>query len=336
MRHFVRPIKIGELQLASNVFYAPLAGCSDYPFRKMAALYGPGLMFCEMVKMDALIRHEPSTYEMLDYDASMRPIGAQLCGSKPHLAGPTARIIEELGFDVVDLNCGCPVDKVTKDGSGSGMLKNPELIGEVISNMVAAVRIPVTLKIRTGWDDESIIATKVTQIAEAAGAKAITIHGRTREQKYTGKANWEHIRQAKAASSSIKVIGNGDIFDPLAAKRIFEQTGCDGILISRGTFGKPWIAEEVMRFDQKLPPLERDMKETLLTHLSYLAAYQTDRKALLDMRRVGCWYLKSLLGTKKLRESLNRSKDLHEVEALIHAFDWDQTSFALDSDEMIE
>ena len=123
MKKYVKPIQLGDLKLPSNVFYSPLAGCSDYPFRQMAARYRPGLMFCEMVKMDALIRHEPSTYHLLDYDPSMRPIGAQLCGSKPELAGPTARIIEELGFDVVDLNCGCPVDKITKDGSGSGMLK---------------------------------------------------------------------------------------------------------------------------------------------------------------------------------------------------------------------
>ena len=180
-----------------------------------------------MVKMDALIRHEPSTYHLLDYDPSMRPIGSQLCGSKPELAGPTARIIEELGFDVVDLNCGCPVDKVTKDGSGSGMLKNPELIGSVISNMVAAVNIPVTVKIRTGWDDESINASLITKIAEQAGAQAISIHGRTRKQKYTGRANWDHIKAAKQVATSIKVIGNGDVFDAEAGLALFKHTRCD-------------------------------------------------------------------------------------------------------------
>ncbi|MCP5505488.1 MAG: tRNA dihydrouridine synthase DusB [Chlamydiales bacterium] len=327
MKPFVKPIYFGKLKLPSNVFYSPLAGCSDYPFRQMASMYPVGLMFCEMVKMDALIRHEPSTYQLLDYDPSMRPIGAQLCGSKPHLAGPCAKIIEELGFDVLDLNCGCPVDKVTKDGSGSGMLKNPELIGEVIAEMVAAVSIPVTVKIRAGWDDDSINASLITKIAEEAGAKAISIHGRTRQQKYTGKANWDHIKAAKEAANEIKVIGNGDVFDAEAGHALFKHTGCDGILVSRGTFGMPWIAEDIVRYDQSLHPLTYDVKQHLLDHMALITSYQNDRKALLDMRRVGCWYLRDGKGTKKLRESLNRTKDLNEMERMINDYDWSQTSF---------
>ncbi|MCP5503981.1 MAG: tRNA dihydrouridine synthase DusB [Chlamydiales bacterium] len=327
MKKFVKPLKLGNLTLPSNIFYSPLAGCSDYPFRQMAARYKIGLMFCEMVKMDALIRHEPSTYHLLDFDPSMRPIGGQICGSKPELAGPCAKIIEELGFDVVDLNCGCPVDKVTKDGSGSGMLKNPELIGEVIANMVASVNIPVTVKIRAGWDEENINACLITKIAEKAGAKAISIHGRTRQQKYTGKANWDHIKAAKEVAQSIKVIGNGDVFDAEAGLSLFSHTECDAILISRGTFGKPWIAEDVRRLDNSEPLIIPDVKEHLLDHMAYITSYQTDRKALLDMRRIGCWYLRDGTGTKKLRESLNRSKDLKEIEKLIRNYDWQQTSF---------
>jgi tRNA-dihydrouridine synthase B len=327
MKNFTKPIYLGKLKLPSNVLYSPLAGCSDYPFRQMASMYPVGLMFCEMIKMDALIRNEPSTYELLDYNPSMRPIGGQICGSKAHLAGPCAKIIEELGFDVVDLNCGCPVDKVTKDGSGSGMLKNPEFIGEVISNMVSAVSIPVTVKIRAGWDDDSINAPLITKIAEEAGAKAISIHGRTREQKYTGKANWDHIKAAKEVAKEIKVIGNGDVFDARAGLSLFEHTGCDAILVSRGTFGKPWIAEEIVRLDQALPPLHYNVKDHLLSHMSFITSYQNDRKALLDMRRVGCWYLRDGTGTKKLREALNKTKDLKEMERLIQDYDWSQTSF---------
>lgn len=327
MKSFVKPIYLGKLKLPSNVLYSPLAGCSDYPFRQMAAMYPVGLMFCEMVKMDALIRHEPSTYQLLDYDPSMRPIGAQICGSKPQLAGPCAKIVEELGFDVIDLNCGCPVDKVTKDGSGSGMLKNPELIGEVIANMVAAVSIPVTVKIRAGWDDDSINAPLITKIAENAGAKAISIHGRTRQQKYTGKANWDHIKAAKEVAKEIKVIGNGDVFDAEAGIALFKHTGCDAILVSRGTFGKPWIAEEIIRLDKALSPLEYNVKKHLLDHMTLITSYQNDRKALLDMRRIGCWYLRDGSGTKKLRESLNKTKDLKEMERLINDYDWSQTSF---------
>jgi len=293
----------------------------------MAARYKPGLMFCEMVKMEPLIRHEPTTYYLLDYDPSMRPIGGQICGSKPKLAGPCARIIEELGFDVVDLNCGCPVDKVTKDGSGSGMLKNPELIGEVIANMVAAVSIPVTVKIRVGWDDDCINAPEITKIAEQAGAKAISIHGRTRQQKYKGKANWDHIRECKEAATSIIVIGNGDVFDAEAAQDLFMQSGCDGILVSRGTFGKPWIVDDIMRLDSALPPLIPNVRENLIEHMEFICSYRSDRKALLDMRRIGCWYLRDGQGTKKLRVSLNRAKHLNEVKSLILNYDWTQTTF---------
>ncbi|WP_420421745.1 tRNA dihydrouridine synthase DusB [Simkania sp.] len=285
---YVKPIKFKSLTLPSNVFYSPLAGCSDFPFRQMAALYPVGLMYCEMVKMDALIRHEPSTYHILDYRDSMRPIGAQLCGSKPELAGPTARIIEELGFDVVDLNCGCPVDKVTKDGSGSGMLKNPQLIGEVISNMVATVKIPVTVKIRAGWDQDSLNAPEITRIAEEAGATAIAIHGRTRVQKYTGKADWDIIRQCKEVAGSIHVIGNGDVFSAQDGLALFEQSGCDAILASRGTMGQPWIAEDVKRLDSGEPLLEvtgEMIRDHLLKHIDYIRMYQTERKASLPLLR---------------------------------------------------
>src|SRR6185437_6206308 len=204
-----KPFQLGNLTLPSNIFCAPLAGCSDLPFRRMTSKYRPGLIYCEMVKMDALVRHDPHTYRLLDFEADMHPIGGQICGSKPQYAGKSAKIIEELGFDVVDLNCGCPVDKVTKDGSGSGMLKTPELIGEILSNMTAAVKIPVTVKIRAGWDEKSLNAAEIVQIAEQAGAAAICVHGRTREQGYKGPANWDWIRECKRAAKKIQVIGNG-------------------------------------------------------------------------------------------------------------------------------
>jgi len=327
MKH-IKPIKFKNLTLPNNVFYSPLAGCSDFPFRQMAALYPVGLMYCEMVKMEALIRHELGTYRLLDYTDAMRPIGAQLCGSNPKLAGPTARIIEDLGFDVVDLNCGCPVDKVTKDGSGSGMLKQPDRIGEVIANMVAAVQIPVTVKIRAGWDQSCLNAPQITRIAEEAGATAIAIHGRTRAQKYTGNADWNIIRQCKEVANSIHVIGNGDVFTAEAGLELFKTSGCDAILASRGTMGQPWIAEDVNRLDRGEPLIPVDgtfIRDQLLQHMAFIEAYQTERKAVLDMRRVGCWFLRQGKGTKKLRESLNRSKSMSEVKTLIETYEWEQT-----------
>lgn len=311
-----KPFQLGRLTLPSNIFYAPLAGCSDYPFRKMSSRYKPGLQFCEMVKMDPLVRHDPKTLQLLEYAEEMRPIGAQLCGSKPHLAAPSAKIIEELGFDAIDLNCGCPVDKVTKDGSGSGLLKHPELIGEIVSNIVAAVNLPVTVKIRAGWDESEIVAPKIVEIVEKAGATAICVHGRTREQAYRGPAIWEWIREAKQAASSLLVFGNGDVFSGQAAVKMFEETGCDGIIVSRGTMGQPWIAEDIYRALEGLPEIERSHKErcqALYDHFDFIISHFPERKAVLDMRRVCCWYVKSAHGARLFRDTINKAQSLEEV-----------------------
>jgi nifR3 family TIM-barrel protein len=292
----------------------------------MTAKYQPGLIFCEMVKMDALVRHDPGTYKILDYEASMHPIGAQLCGSKPELAGPCAKIIEELGFDVIDLNCGCPVDKVTKDCSGSGLLKDPQLIGEILSNMVAAVKIPVTVKIRAGWDENSIVGPEIAKIAEEAGAKILFVHGRTRQQAYRGPANWDYIKECKKAAKNILVFGNGDVVDAESAEKMFADTGCDGLLLSRGTFGNPWLIEDIARHMTGQTPIERGAKmyiDGLLEHLEHILSYQPPKKALLDLRRIGSWYLKKGPSVKALREIVVRAKDLDEVVSEIRSFDWE-------------
>jgi tRNA-dihydrouridine synthase B len=327
MKFLKTPFQLGDVLLPSNIFYAPLAGCSDYAFRQMSAKYKPGLMYCEMVKMDAIIRSNERSLSMLDYDATMRPIGAQLVGSNAKIAGQAAKMVEEMGFDVLDFNCGCPVDKVTKDGSGSGLLKNPEMIGEILSNMIAAVKIPVTVKIRTGWDDNSIVAPEVTKIAEKAGAKAITIHGRTRQQGYTGSANWDHIKSCKDVAVNIKVIGNGDIFDADAARRIFEHTGCDGILVSRGTMGKPWIVEEIMRHLEGLESEEKSLEErraALMEHFNYAVKYRSEIGALIDMRRVGCWYFTKARNTREFRGSISKAQSIAEIKDLITTFDFEE------------
>ncbi|HAB98513.1 MAG TPA: tRNA dihydrouridine synthase DusB [Parachlamydiales bacterium] len=317
---------LGSLSLPSNILYAPLAGCSDLPYRQMSCKYRPGIVYCEMVKIDALVRHDPHTYRLLDYSPDMHPIGAQICGSKPKMAADAARIIESLGFDVIDFNCGCPVDKVTKDGSGSGMLKNPQLIGEVLSQVISSVNIPVTVKIRAGWDEQSINAAEITQIAEAAGAKAITIHGRTRAQGYKGPANWDYIREAKEAAKNILVIGNGDVFDAQSASNLLSHTQCDGILVARGTMGQPWIAEDIRRHLDGEAPLPRTVsvhKAHLLEHFEAIIHYQSEKQSLLDMRRVGCWYLKKLEGVKSLRMQINRASSTAEVFRYIEDFPWE-------------
>lgn len=322
-KYLKRGFQLGNITLPSNIFYAPLAGCSDFPFRKMSASYRPGLIYCEMVKMDALIRHDPTTFHMLDYDAHMHPIGGQICGSKPQIAGQAARIIEELGFDVVDLNCGCPVDKITKDGSGSGMLKTPHLIGEIIANMVAAVNIPVTVKIRAGWDDQNINAAAITRIAEEAGAQAICIHGRTRMQGYKGDANWDYIKACKEQAKIIKVIGNGDLYTAEDVQEMFAYTGCDAVLIARGTLGQPWIADDVYRLLENQQPIKRsleDYRQALMQHFTYVYGYHRERRAVVDMRRIGCWYLKKAAGTRQFRELISRATSTDVVCDLIQNF----------------
>jgi nifR3 family TIM-barrel protein len=280
-------------------------------------------MTCEMVKMDALIRHDPHTYHILDYSGDMHPIAAQLCGSKPDIAGQAAKIVEDLGFDCVDLNCGCPVDKVTKDGSGSGLLKNPSLIGDILAEMVAAVKIPVTVKIRAGWDDQNILVSDIVKIAEQAGAVAICVHGRTRQQGYRGPANWEHIRAAVEAATTIKVIGNGDILDGPSAERMFSETGCDAVLAARGTMGQPWLVEEIINHLNGTPPLVRsleDCRTALHEHFLITRNYHCDQRVCIDMRRIGCWYLKKSSGTRQFRELISRAQSLELIQDLILNF----------------
>lgn len=323
MKFLTKSIQLGSLKLPHRIFYAPLAGCSDFPFRKMSAKYRPGLMYCEMVKMDALVRHDAGTFHLLDYSTDMHPIGAQICGSKPSLAAQAAKIIEDLGFDVVDLNCGCPVDKVTKDGSGSGMLKTPELIGDVITNMVAAVKIPVTVKIRAGWDEQQINAEQIVKIAEKAGAKAICVHGRTRQQGYRGPANWNYIKACKEAATTILVIGNGDVVDGPSAEDIYAKTGCDAVLVARGTMGQPWIVEDILCHLAGGPTSERtleDCRKALYEHFLFTKHYHHDHRVCVDMRRVGCWYLKKSSGTRQFRELISRAKNIQEIHDLILDF----------------
>jgi nifR3 family TIM-barrel protein len=296
----------------------------------MSYRFNPGLTFCEMVKMDALVRHDESTYRLLDFDKTMRPIGAQLCGSKPEIAKDAARIIEDLGFDVLDLNCGCPVDKVTKDSSGSGMLRSLPLIEKVLTQMVSAVKIPVTIKIRAGWDESSIVGPKITQIAEGLGVKMITVHGRTREQAYKGPAKLSFIQECKLAAKEILVIGNGDVFCEDSAIRMFETTGCDGVLVARGTLGAPWIAEDIQRRLIGLPKIERTpffVRGQLLNHLAIISSYQNPRRALTDMRRVSCWYLKNAKGTRALRDKINKSQSTAEIIEHIHNYSWIDVDF---------
>ncbi|MFZ4099611.1 MAG: tRNA dihydrouridine synthase DusB [Chlamydiia bacterium] len=318
----IKKLRYGpRLELPHNILYAPLAGCTDVPMRQMAARHHPALMFCEMLKMDALVRRHPHTLAMANYTEAMRPIGAQLVGSKPEIAGEAAKVVEELGFDSIDLNCGCPVDKVTKDGSGSGLLKNPDKIGEILVNMVAAVSVPVTVKVRLGWDDESVCVERLVEVAEASGAVAITIHGRTREQGYSGSARWDEIRRAKECAKNIYVIGNGDVFTPQDAERMLLETGVDGVLVARGTMGQPWICQEMLAWMEGSPWVVKtslDRVAALREHFDLACAYFPERKALLDLRRFGAWYLKGASRMRQFRHALNGIETIAQAHELLN------------------
>jgi tRNA-dihydrouridine synthase B len=316
----MNPFKYGSLELDHNIVFSPLAGCSDYAYRKISRKYHSGLFFCEMVKMDALIRNDLGTHDMLAYDACMHPIGAQLCGSKKELAAPCAKILEDLGFDTIDLNCGCPVDKVTKDGSGSGLLKTPELIGDILCEIKNAVSIPISVKIRAGWDESSICGPEIVRVAEAAGADVIYIHGRTRKQGYTGPANRDYIREAKAAANTIPVFGNGDIFDGPSAKHMLEHTGCDGLLVSRGTMGEPWIARDILHYlntGEVVHHTFEELFEAFCEHVDIIFRTKTEKRGALDTRRISAWYLKNFPHTSSFRQRGSRVKTKKDVEELI-------------------
>ncbi|MBT3393756.1 MAG: tRNA dihydrouridine synthase DusB [Waddliaceae bacterium] len=320
MSGFSSPFCLRDLILRNNIIYAPMSGCSDFPFRRISREYHEGLIFCEMVKMEPLVRGHKGTLGYLDYSDDMHPIGAQLVGSNPAIAGESAKIIEDKGFDVIDLNCGCPVDKVIRDGSGSGMLKDPQRIGDIVEQMVSAVNIPVMVKIRAGWNNEGVNIEEITRIVEDAGAVAITIHGRTRSQGYSGSVNFEWVKACKAAAKNMLVIGNGDIFDGPSAKAMFDNTGCDGILVARGMLGNPWIAEDIERYMKGGDILEHSTEErrsALARHFSYMLEYKEERKALLEMRRVGCWYFKGLPRSSEFRGALMKAETKEAVWNLI-------------------
>lgn len=320
---FHRPLQLNSTPILSNIWHAPLAGCSDYPFRKICARFKPGMQFCEMVKMEPLVRGDPTTFRFLHFDETMHPIGAQICGTSPALAATSARILTDLGFDLIDLNCGCPVDKVTKDGSGSALLKNIDRIGEILSALSSATHLPITLKARAGWDEEHIVVEELVAIAEAAGAKVITIHGRTREQHYQGLANREWIHRAKKAARSILVFGNGDLFSKENALSLFEETECDGVLLARGTLGKPWFSEEVRSYlestESTFPTSQEEILSIFLEHLSLTLSYEHESIAHLSGRRLAAWYSKQLPHLASVRSDLCRASNLKEMISLIRS-----------------
>jgi nifR3 family TIM-barrel protein len=319
-------LQIGSLHLPSRIIQSPLAACSDLPFRLIARERGLKFCFLEMVSAQSLTRENAKTRRMLISTLEDRPLGAQLIGCDPGMMAEGAAILEEMGFDLIDMNLGCPVKKVVSNGEGSALLKSPELAEKVFRAVRGAVKnVPVTVKMRKGFQDASgDEAAELARRAEASGLSAVTVHGRTQAQQYAGKADWEAIAKVKRAVK-IPVIGNGDVLTPQDAARLLETSGCDGIMIGRGGLGNPWIyrnLDDVMSGARETPyvPSVAERKATLLQHLALERLHLGDRQAALNMRRITVWYTQGLPYNKAMRVAVCGTMDCEVIARVIAEF----------------
>jgi len=316
----MKRLKIGNVELENRYILGPMAGVTDLPFRLLCREQGAGLLCMEMISAKAIYYNNRNTESLLEIHPDERPVSLQLFGSDPKIMSEMAKRIEERPFAILDVNMGCPVPKVVKNGEGSALMKEPKLVYEIVSALVKAIKKPVTVKIRKGFDDEHINAVEIAKIIEEAGASAVAVHGRTREQYYSGKADWDIIRQVKEAIS-IPVIGNGDVTSPQKAEELVRQTGCDGIMIARGAEGNPWIFSEMIAYEETgvVPPRpDKDVvREMMLRHARLQLQYKGEYCGIREMRKHVAWYTKGLKGAARLREKVNEVESLEELENLL-------------------
>ena len=316
----MKTLTIGNVQLDNPYILAPMAGVTDLPFRLLCREQGVGLLCMEMVSAKAIQYNNKNTRALLEIHPQEPPVSLQLFGSEPDIISEIAKQIEELPFSILDINMGCPVPKIVKNGEGSALMKNPKLVYEIVDRTVKAIQKPVTIKIRKGFDDSCVNAVEIAKIAEAAGASAVAVHGRTREQYYSGKADWDIIRQVKEAVF-IPVIGNGDVTSGEKAIAIQKETGCDGVMIGRGAQGNPWIFSELIAYEQtgqipKRPTLD-EMKKMILRHARLQMEYKGEYLGIREMRKHVSWYTTGLPNSAKLRGIINAVESYDELEAVL-------------------
>ena len=314
--------KIGNIELKNNIVIAPMAGISNSAFRRIVKEMGAGLIYAEMVSDKAIIYDNEKTKQMLYLTAEERPIAQQIFGSDIESFTESAKIVyEQMKPDIIDINMGCPVPKIAiKSQAGSALLKNPDKIKKIVKSVVQAVPCPVTVKIRSGWDEKSINAKLVAKICEEAGASAITIHGRTRKQGYSGNVDLDIIKEVKE-SVNIPVIANGDIKDIESAKKMLEYTKCDAIMIGRATLGNPWLIKKLVTYFEEniiLPdPTYEEKINMALKHLSYLTDLKNEKVAILEIRSHMAWYLKGLKDSGPIKNAINQAKTIEEIKKIL-------------------
>ncbi len=313
-------LRIGNVELDNPFVLAPMAGVTDLPFRLLCKEQGAGLLCMEMVSAKAIHFGNKNTKALLKIHPAETPVSLQLFGSDPELMAEIAKQIEELPFDILDINMGCPVPKVVNNGEGSALMKNPKLVGEIVSAVSKAIKKPVTVKIRKGFNEASVNAVEIARIIEESGGAAVAVHGRTREQYYSGQADWDIIRQVKEAVS-IPVIGNGDVDSPQKAEAMFRETGCDGVMIGRACRGNPWIFRQLQEYFEKGQLISRpelsEVKEMILRHGQLLLEEKGDYTGMREMRKHVAWYTAGYPHSARLRQAINSIESMESLKNLL-------------------
>lgn len=312
-------MQIGGVKIPGKVALAPMAGVADRAFRELCVAFGACYVVSEMISSKGLVHGDHKTEELMEISASEHPAGIQLFGDDPATMAEAARRAMGFGPEVIDINMGCPAPKVNSSGGGASLMKDPVLCGKIVEAVCGAVPVPVTVKIRKGWDETSVNAVEVARICEAAGAAAVTVHGRTRAQMYAPPADWQCIREVKKAIS-IPVIGNGDVAEPADAARMLEQTGCDMVMIGRGACGNPWIFSRTRAWMEQErvvpPPGPAERMRVMCLHLRRLCEYKGESRGMREARKHAAWYMRGLSGAAAFRQEASRLETLQDVYAL--------------------